>query len=287
MDNVKNKFIKSREEKIVKKSQLKESIEYLRSDIEKSRQKIVENQQRREGLLKDRDIILGETKELINRINLKNEESLRDNKDALQREKGSIEQRFDKDREIRERNRGRVAEIEKEKEKLHNLNTLLQLLGGTADSFNIYVQRLTLIELIKLANIHLQKFAPRYRLKMYEYKNEREALKFGLIDFYQIGVLREIDTSSGGEKFIISLALALGLSELASKNIKIKSLFIDEGFGTLDNRSLDIVIQTLENLKQDDKLIGIISHVESLKDRIATQISIKKMGNGVSLVKII
>ena len=97
-----------------------------------------------------------------------------------------------------------------------------------------------------------------------------EELNFNLIDHYQTDQSRLVDTSSGGEKFIISLALALGLSDLASKNVKIDSLFIDEGFGTLDSSSLETVISTLETLQSQGKMIGIISHVENLKERIPT-----------------
>jgi len=95
-----------------------------------------------------------------------------------------------------------------------------------------------------------------------------------------------VETSSGGEKFLISLALALGLSDLASNNVSIGSLFIDEGFGTLDSDTLETVISTLETLKARGKMIGIISHVDSLKERIPVQIQVIKKNNGVSAVEI-
>ena len=90
-----------------------------------------------------------------------------------------------------------------------------------------------------------------------------------------------------GEKFIISLSLALALSDLASSNVRIDSLFIDEGFGTLDSNTLETVISTLETLQSQGKMIGIISHVENLKERIPTQIQITKKSNGVSSVNIV
>ena len=119
---------------------------------------------------------------------------------------------------------------------------------------------------------------------MEELYKPKEELNFNLIDHYQADQSRLVDTSSGGEKFIISLALALGLSDLASKSVKIDSLFIDEGFGTLDNNTLETVISTLETLQSQGKLIGIISHVENLKERIPTQIKITKKSNGISVV---
>jgi DNA repair protein SbcC/Rad50 len=101
---------------------------------------------------------------------------------------------------------------------------------------------------------------------------------------YQTNEARYVDTSSGGEKFVISLALALGLSDLSSHNVNIGSLFIDEGFGTLDNNTLETVIATLETLQSQGKMIGIISHVENLKERIPVQIQVIKKSNGVSVI---
>jgi exonuclease SbcC len=96
-----------------------------------------------------------------------------------------------------------------------------------------------------------------------------------------------MNTLSGGESFLVSLALALGLSDLAGRNTRIQSLFIDEGFGTLDENSLDLAISTLENLQASGKTIGIISHVKELKERITTQIQVKKTGNGFSEIFIV
>ena len=93
-------------------------------------------------------------------------------------------------------------------------------------------------------------------------------------------------TLSGGESFLISLALALGLSDLAGRHAQIESLFIDEGFGTLDEHSLDMAISTLENLRAGGKTIGIISHVKALKERIGTQIQVHKQSDGFSKVSV-
>ena len=99
----------------------------------------------------------------------------------------------------------------------------MTLLGGSKHAFNVYVQRLTLQNLIHLANLHRFKLNRRYSLKLDETYKVGEELSFKLIDHYQTDQARYVDTSSGGEKFIISLALALGLSDLASNNVSIKS----------------------------------------------------------------
>jgi len=200
---------------------------------------------------------------------------------------GGIDERFRKDNEIRDRNKDIYVKLDKQA-KIHNTwKILFGLIGDSKDAFNTYVQRFTLQNLLELANIHLYSLNKRYSLKMESSYKKGEELNFNLIDHYQTSQSRLVDTSSGGEKFIISLALALGLSDLASKNVQINSLFIDEGFGTLDNNTLETVISTLETLQSQGKMIGIISHVENLKERIPTQIQITKKSNGVSIVDII
>jgi exonuclease SbcC len=104
------------------------------------------------------------------------------------------------------------------------------------------------------------------------------------VDSYQADAVRPMATLSGGESFIVSLALALGLSDLASRKVQINSLFTDEGFGTLDAETLDTAISALENLQTKGKTIGIISHVDALKERIGTQIQVTKQVRGWSKI---
>jgi exonuclease SbcC len=103
-----------------------------------------------------------------------------------------------------------------------------------------------------------------------------------VIDNYQAGEIRSTKNLSGGEAFIVSLALALGLSQMASHNVRVDSLFLDEGFGTLDDEALDTALETLAGLQQEGKLIGVISHVQALKERIATQIQVTPDSGGRS-----
>jgi exonuclease SbcC len=110
------------------------------------------------------------------------------------------------------------------------------------------------------------------------------SLELNVTDYYQAGEVRSTRNLSGGESFIVSLALALGLSHMASRNVRVDSLFLDEGFGTLDEESLETALQTLASLPQDGKLIGIISHVSYLKDRIRTQIHVTPVNGGRSAV---
>jgi exonuclease SbcC len=95
-----------------------------------------------------------------------------------------------------------------------------------------------------------------------------------------------MESLSGGESFLASLALALGLSEFASHHHPIDSLFIDEGFGTLDSDSLEIALSALENLQARGKTIGVISHVDLLKERLGVRIDVVRGLDGTSSLRV-
>ena len=213
-------------------------------------------------------------------------DQIKTDKDNANKRIGELKQQFELDHQIRQRNQDVVAEISTQEKELQKWIDLMKLLGGSKHAFNAYVQRLTLQKLIQLANAHLDKLNQRYSLNMNADYKTGEELNFNLIDHYQIDEVRLVDTSSGGEKFLISLALALGLSDLAGNNVQIESLFIDEGFGTLDSKTLETVLATLEILQAQGKMIGLILHVDSLKERIPVQIKVIKKQSGVSEVVI-
>ena len=152
---------------------------------------------------------------------------------------------------------------------------------GSADGrkFRNYAQGITFDIMIAYANQALMKMNDRYLLK----RKDKDGLELEVQDNYQAGVIRSTKNLSGGESFIVSLALALGLSKMASQNVQVESLFLDEGFGTLDEDALENALKTLSGLHQQGKLIGVISHVQELKDRIGTQIIVtpKALGRSV------
>lgn len=131
------------------------------------------------------------------------------------------------------------------------------------------------------ANRQLQKMTDRYLLV----RDAAQPLELNVVDNYQAGEIRSTKNLSGGESFIVSLSLALGLSHMASKNVRVDSLFLYEGFGTLDEEALDTALDTLSSLQKDGKMIGVISHVQALKERISTQIQILPLVGGRSLVE--
>ncbi|GAA0314415.1 AAA family ATPase [Psychrobacter aestuarii] len=165
------------------------------------------------------------------------------------------------------------------------LDIWLQLykLIGSADGkkYRTFAQGLTFDIMIGHANKQLYKMSSRYLLT----RDDEKPLELNVIDNHQGGEIRSTKNLSGGEGFIISLALALGLSQMASQNIRVDSLFLDEGFGTLDEESLDIALDTLTSLQQEGKLIGVISHIQALKDRILTQIKVEKRSGGFSRIE--
>lgn len=105
-----------------------------------------------------------------------------------------------------------------------------------------------------------------------------------MVDNYQGGEIRSVRNLSGGESFIVSLTLALGLSKMASQKVRVDSLFLDEGFGSLDEDALESALEALSSLHQNGKLIGIISHVSALKERISTRIQVKPLLGGKSII---
>ncbi|WP_061241106.1 SbcC/MukB-like Walker B domain-containing protein [Ectopseudomonas composti] len=152
---------------------------------------------------------------------------------------------------------------------------------GSADGakFRKFAQGLTLDHLIHLANRQLARLHGRYQLA----RKSSGELELEVCDTWQADVARDCRTLSGGESFLVSLALALALSDLVSHKTSIDSLFLDEGFGTLDGETLEVALDALDNLNASGKTIGVISHVEAMKERIPVQLRVHKgVGLGYS-----
>ncbi|SIT93605.1 AAA family ATPase [Pontibacter indicus] len=191
---------------------------------------------------------------------------------------------LDQDTKQREKNQELAEQLKSQQQVCHRWTQLADLIGSSDGSkFSRFAQGLTLARLVELANRHLLKLNDRYRIL----KSPDEDLALHIVDTYQAETVRPMNTLSGGESFLVSLALALGLSDLAGRRTQINSLFIDEGFGTLDADTLEAAISTLDNLHAAGKTIGIISHVEALKERISTQIVVTKKPGGVSSIRVV
>lgn len=220
-------------------------------------------------------------------------------KDVLQQAKIHLQESMVKMHEERDEKKTVLSMQNKLKETLIQLNEKIDSLGknarkwqllnemigdGQGKKFSSFAQRINLKQLIIATNQRLKELNPRYLLSAPE--DDKNELYVYDMDMGELP--RSVNTLSGGETFLISLGLALGLADMASQKVDIKSLFIDEGFGTLDPDALESTLAMLEKLQMDSgKTIGIISHVDALKERIRAQIKLEKTGQGYSSLQLI
>lgn len=200
-------------------------------------------------------------------------------KEKLLEQKGELQKELKTDEEARIKRAGIEDELKKLKHQVAVWDRLNTLVGSSSgDKYRRYVQSLVLLTLLKNANVELTKLHSRYRLAKGGGDMEIKVIDSDLADQE-----RPTDNLSGGETFIVSLALALGLAQMASNNVRIDSLFLDEGFGTLDDDSLEKALNALSSLNAQGKTVGLISHVDQIKEKIPSKIVVKRSAQpGVS-----
>lgn len=197
---------------------------------------------------------------------------------------GKNQQIYDEAKIDRQKHQQLIQQINQQKQDNEIWDKLDKLIGSAdGKKYRNFVQGLTLQTLLFYANEILKQMSERYILSHNQH-NIKDPLEISVIDAYQGNEIRSTKNLSGGESFIISLALAMGLSMMNSDKIQIDSLFLDEGFGTLDDEVLDIALSTLSLLNHHGKMIGIISHISALKESIATKIIVKKNQHGSSIL---
>lgn len=175
-----------------------------------------------------------------------------------------------------------AAEIEQAREQWQRWARLSTLIGSASgDVFRKIAQGYNLDLLLHHANAQLRQLARRYRLK-----RGGSALGLLVLDTEMGDELRSVHSLSGGETFLVSLALALGLASMASSTLRIESLFIDEGFGSLDPESLQLAMDALDGLQAQGRKVAVISHVQEMHERIPVQIQVRRQGNGLSDVAV-
>lgn len=177
-----------------------------------------------------------------------------------------------------------IAKELSEKQSVADRWAKLNKLIGSADGtkFKVIAQSYTLNLLLLHANKHLSYLSKRYKLQQVP-----GTLALQVVDCDMCDEIRTVYSLSGGESFLISLALALGLSSLSSNNLKVESLFIDEGFGSLDAESLRTAMEALEQLQMQGRKIGVISHVQEMSERISVQVQVHKKVNGKSVLSVV
>lgn len=188
------------------------------------------------------------------------------------------------DDEKRGRNEEALKRVAKQ-ESVTGLWASMREVIGSSDGkrFSSFAQSLTLESLVAHANLHLRELAPRYLLQ----RVPNQDMDLRIVDRDMGDEIRSVASLSGGETFLVSLALALGLSSLASDRVRIESLFIDEGFGSLDHETLELALSTLDSLQAGGRKVGLISHVQGLSERIGVQIRVEPMGAGRSRLRVI
>jgi|WetSurSiteA1Bulk_404760.scaffolds.fasta_scaffold00021_17 DNA repair protein SbcC/Rad50 len=176
------------------------------------------------------------------------------------------------------------VDLDKQRHHWEQWQSLNELIGSaTGAKFRVFAQSLTLEALLTHSNKHLADFAKRYALQ----RVPSSDLELQIVDKDMADDVRSVHSLSGGESFLVSLALALGLASLSSNKIQVESLFIDEGFGSLDPETLDIAIASLDTLQALGRKVGVISHVPILVERIGAKVVVEKQGGGKSTVTIV
>lgn len=218
-------------------------------------------------------------------------ETLAERYQELETEIAARQQSIGQQKARLEENARNLQNIQKEKEKADQLFDIYQKWARLCKyfgdekgkNFRNIAQSFVLKELLNSANQYLNRLTHRYELEC-----QAGSLTILLRDFYQGGVARPACTLSGGESFLVSLSLALGLSSLNRQSLSADTLFIDEGFGSLSSDYLNTVMDTLEKLhRMGGKKVGIISHIEGLKERIKTQIQVERVDSSRSRIEIV
>jgi exonuclease SbcC len=180
----------------------------------------------------------------------------------------------------RDKSGAMLGEIAKQDSAARLWGQLGELIGSAdGKKFRNYAQQFTLDVLLGYANRHLADLSRRYRLERI-----RDTLALMVVDQDMGDEMRSIHSLSGGESFLASLALALGLASLSSNRVRVESLFIDEGFGSLDADTLSIAMNALDGLQSLGRKVGVISHVHEMSERIATRILVQRTVSGKSVV---
>ncbi len=176
-----------------------------------------------------------------------------------------------------------LLEIEAQATITENWSKLNEIIGSSdGKKFRQIAQEYTLDALLGFANVHLESLTSRYQIERIP-----ATLALQIIDQDMGDEVRTVYSLSGGESFLVSLALALGLASLSSNKMKVESLFIDEGFGSLDPNTLNIAMDALERLHNQGRKVGVISHVQEMTERIPVQIKVSKMASGKSKIELL
>lgn len=204
---------------------------------------------------------------------------------ALQQQQEALHQlgvQLQLDNHIRQQAQRYASELEKARAEHQRWDKIASLIGSADGSkFKRIAQQYHLQMLVALANQHLVKLSPRYEIRHVD-----NSLNLSIVDHFMNDEIRAVASLSGGESFLISLALALGIASMASGHTRLESLFIDEGFGTLDQSSLHMVMDALDRLQSQGRKVIVISHISEMHERIPVKIQVIPQGSGASKIEV-
>jgi len=257
-------------------SELRQRLQHNEKTIEQAKvllqerdQRLADHQAQHNGNL-DAEQLASALAELQNQFNLSEQQCA-----ELRAEQAEDQRRQNANQALAQQ----IADAYAEYQRWARLNALIG--SATGDTFRKIAQAYNLDLLVHHANVQLRQLVKRYRLK-------RGGSMLGLLvmDTEMGDELRSVHSLSGGETFLVSLALALGLASMASSTLKIESLFIDEGFGSLDPESLQLAMDALDGLQAQGRKVAVISHVQEMHERIPVQIQVQRQGNGLSTLEV-
>ena len=245
------------------------AIEQANVLLQERDQRLLDHQAQHNGNL-DAEQLAGALADLQNQFNLSEQQCA-----ELRAEQAEDQRRQNANQALAQQ----IADAYAEYQRWARLSALIG--SATGDTFRKIAQAYNLDLLVHHANVQLRQLVKRYRLK-------RGGSMLGLLvmDTEMGDELRSVHSLSGGETFLVSLALALGLASMASSTLKIESLFIDEGFGSLDPESLQLAMDALDGLQAQGRKVAVISHVQEMHERIPVQIQVQRQGNGLSTLEV-
>ena len=238
-----------------------------------------ENARQRHAAVRPEDLLETDTIEALSELGI----ALKAEVDSAQDERGRCQQQIDDDDNCaaeRARKRQEADKLKAERDEWHPINEYFG--DGDGRKIRRAIQSYVLANVLQKANFYLGQLSDRYELSC-------EGLTLSVLDGFEGGAARPVNTLSGGEQFLVSLALALGLAALSDTGLGVDMLLIDEGFGTLSGEHLNMAIEALESLNAiaGSRKVGVISHVERLRERIRTHIEVTRNGNDPSEVRVV
>lgn len=241
-------------------------------------------EERKQNLVRHHEAIIKPSPDIESRESLQEELTVKSQAVQQKTERqAEVNYRLVSHQKSKERIKAFEQELQEKEVVATNWKKLNELFGSASGSkFKEIAQGYTLDVLLVYANKHLKGLSGRYELQRIP-----DTLALQVTDLDMLGESRAVHSLSGGESFLISLALALGLASLSSNRMSVESLFIDEGFGSLDMDTLRVALDALERLQTQGRKIGVISHVTEMTERITAQIQVLKSSNGRSEVCVV